>query len=82
MSDLTYKAAPRARFFPRRAIALVLVSVVIVAIAVLFRNPLLSIGAAVSLAGFAFLAHEVIRHSRQAPVAENGALGSANFPRT
>ena len=62
-------------------IALVLTSVGIVTLAVMYANTLLSIGAAVSLAGFAFLTYEVIRHSRRAPVAANGAVASVDFQR-
>ena len=63
------------------AIAMVLTSVAIVTLAAMFGNKLLSIGAAVSLAGFAVLTYEVIRHSRRAPVAENGAVASLDFHR-
>ena len=62
-------------------IVLVLSSVMIVTLAAIFRNALLSLGAAVSLAGLALLTYEVIRHSRRAPVAANGAVASVDFHR-
>jgi hypothetical protein len=60
-------------------VVLVLVSAGIVAIAVMFRHPLLTVGAIVSLAGFAFLAFEVFGHRRRAPVAEDGAAASVEY---
>lgn len=62
-------------------IMLVLTSVMIVTLAAIFRNALLNLGAAVSLAGLALLTYEVIRHSRRAPVAANGAVASVDFHR-
>ena len=62
-------------------IAVILTSVVIFTLAAMSGNALLSIGAAVSLAGFAFLTYELIRHSSRAPVAANGAVASVEFHR-
>jgi hypothetical protein len=62
-------------------VALSVVSTGIVWIAAMFRHPLLTVGAVVSLAGFAFLAFEVFRHRRRAPLAENGAAASIEYHR-
>ena len=61
--------------------ALVLSSAAIVWLAVAFRHPLLTAGAVVTVAGFAFLAFEVFQHRRRAPVAENGAAASIEYHR-
>ena len=63
------------------AVALVLISIVIVAMAVAFGSPLLRAGAVVMLAGFGFLTCEVVRHSRRAPVAADGATTSIDYHR-
>ena len=62
-------------------VALVGSSAAIVFLALAFRHPLLTVGAIVSLAGFAFLAFEVFQHRRGAPVAENGAAASIEYHR-
>ena len=62
-------------------VAMALTSAAIVSIAVLFRHPLLTVGAIAALAGGAFLVFEVLQHRRGAPVAENGAAASIEYHR-
>lgn len=62
-------------------IALIGSSIAIAGIAVLFPRPLVICGAVASIAGFAFLAYEVLQHRRRAPAAENGAVASAEYHR-
>jgi len=62
-------------------VAGIFVSAGLVTIAALFPHPLLTVGAIVSLAGFAFLTFEVVRHRRHAPVAEDGAAASVEYHR-
>ena len=62
-------------------VAVVLVSVTIIAIAVLFPGPLLTLGAVVTIAGGGILTYEVFQQWRRAPVAENGGAASVEYHR-
>jgi hypothetical protein len=61
--------------------AVVSVSVAIIVIAVLFPEPLLTLGTVVMLAGFAVLIREVFQQWRRAPVVENGGATSVEYHR-
>jgi hypothetical protein len=62
-------------------VAMVLASATMIWLATVFRHPLVTAGAILSVAGLAFLAFEVLRHRSRAPVAENGAAGSIEYHR-
>ena len=61
--------------------AIVLVSVTIIAIAVLFPEPLLTVGAIVTVAGFGILTYEMSKQWRRAPIAENGGAPTVEYHR-
>ncbi len=56
-------------------------AVVIAGMAVLFANPILLAGAALSLCGFAVLLYEVLDHQRSAPAADDGSMTSLEYHR-
>jgi len=61
--------------------ALTLSSLAIVAVAVLFTNAALTIGAALTLCGFGYLAYEVQQSRRAAPSVGDGTVASVGYHR-
>lgn len=61
--------------------ALTLTSVVIVVIAAIAPNLIQTMGAVLTVVGFACLSYEVHKHRRRAPSAETGELASIGFHR-